>query len=42
VDLLPGPDGPLLLELEVTEPYLFLSTGDGAADRLAAAITRWA
>jgi hypothetical protein len=42
VDLLAGPDGPLLLELEVTEPYLFLSTADGAADRLAAAITRWA
>jgi hypothetical protein len=42
VDLLPGPDGPLLLELEVTEPYLFLSTAEGAADRFAAAITRWA
>jgi glutathione synthase/RimK-type ligase-like ATP-grasp enzyme len=42
VDLLPGPDGPLLLELEVTEPYLFLGTADGAADRFAAAVTRWA
>ena len=42
VDLLPGPDGPLLLELEVTEPFLFLSTADGAPDRLAAAITDWA
>jgi glutathione synthase/RimK-type ligase-like ATP-grasp enzyme len=41
VDLLPGPDGPLLLELEVTEPFLFLGTADGAADRFAAAITRW-
>jgi glutathione synthase/RimK-type ligase-like ATP-grasp enzyme len=41
VDLLPGPDGPLLLELELTEPYLFLGTSDGAADRFAAAIARW-
>lgn len=38
VDLLPGPDGPLLLELELTEPYFFLGTSDGAADRFAAAI----
>ena len=30
VDLLPGPDGPLLLELELTEPYLFLGMADGA------------
>jgi glutathione synthase/RimK-type ligase-like ATP-grasp enzyme len=41
VDLLPGPDGPLLLELELTEPYLFLGTSDGAADRFAAAIVLW-
>lgn len=41
VDLIPGPDGePLLLELELTEPSLFLSHADGAADRLAAAIAR--
>lgn len=39
VDLIPGPDGePLLLELELTEPSLFLSFADGAPDRLAAAI----
>jgi glutathione synthase/RimK-type ligase-like ATP-grasp enzyme len=39
VDLVPGPDGrPLLLELELTEPSLFLSHAAGAADRLAAAI----
>lgn len=41
VDLLAGDDGPLLLELELTEPYLFLSFSDGAADRLAAAIQAW-
>ncbi len=37
VDLLPGPDGPLLLELEVTEPSLFLWVDDGAPARAAAA-----
>jgi glutathione synthase/RimK-type ligase-like ATP-grasp enzyme len=37
VDLLPGPDGaPLLLEVELTEPSLFLSYVPEAADRLAA------
>ena len=41
VSSLPGPDGPLLLELELTEPYLFLGMADGAADRFAAAILRW-
>jgi glutathione synthase/RimK-type ligase-like ATP-grasp enzyme len=41
VDLLPGPDGPMLLELELTEPFLFLSTSDRAADRFAAAIRSW-
>jgi glutathione synthase/RimK-type ligase-like ATP-grasp enzyme len=41
VDLLAGPDGPLLLELELTEPYLFLGYCEGAADRLAGAILRW-
>ena len=39
VDLLEGEDGPVLLELELTEPYLFLSFAEGAADRFAAAIT---
>jgi glutathione synthase/RimK-type ligase-like ATP-grasp enzyme len=39
VDLLPGPGGePVLIELELTEPSLFLEHARGAADRLAAAI----
>jgi hypothetical protein len=39
VDLVPGPDGePLLLELEVAEPVLFLAAMPGAAERFAAAI----
>ena len=39
VDLIPGPDGaPVLVELELTEPSLFLGTADGAADRLADAV----
>ena len=38
VDLVPGPDGPLLMELEVTEPSLFLGHSPGAAERLAAAV----
>lgn len=39
VDLVPGPDGsPLLMELEVTEPSLFLGRSAGAAERLAAAV----
>ena len=39
VDLIPGPDGaPVLIELELTEPSLFLSYVDGAAERLATAI----
>ncbi|MEV4349732.1 hypothetical protein AB0J83_35185 [Actinoplanes sp. NPDC049596] len=39
VDLIPGPDGaPLLVELELAEPSLFLSTAPGAAPRLADAI----
>lgn len=41
VDLLPGPDGePLIVELELTEPSLFLGYADGAPERLAAAIAR--
>ncbi|MFC3383135.1 ATP-grasp domain-containing protein [Couchioplanes azureus] len=41
VDLVPGPDGaPLLLELELTEPSLFLRSADGAAARLADAVLR--
>lgn len=38
VDLLPSPDGPVLVELELTEPSLFLGYAEGAADRFAAAI----
>ncbi len=39
VDLVPGPDGaPLLIELELVEPSLFLAHAPGAADRLATAI----
>ncbi|MFJ6196504.1 RimK family alpha-L-glutamate ligase [Micromonospora sp. NPDC092111] len=39
VDLIPGPDGgPVLVELELTEPSLFLGYADSAADRLAEAV----
>ncbi len=39
VDLVPGADGsPVVMELEVSEPSLFLSTSPGAPERLAAAI----
>jgi hypothetical protein len=39
VDLLPGPGGaPVLIELELTEPSLFISHAPGAPERLAAAI----
>lgn len=38
VDLLPAPDGPVLLELELTDPSLFLAHADGAVERVAAAI----
>jgi glutathione synthase/RimK-type ligase-like ATP-grasp enzyme len=39
VDLIPGPSGePLVVELELTEPSLFLEYGPGAAERFAAAI----
>ncbi|HWS32762.1 MAG TPA: hypothetical protein VN408_08460, partial [Actinoplanes sp.] len=39
VDMIPGPDGaPTLIELELTEPSLFLRTAPGSADRLADAI----
>ncbi len=40
VDLVPGPDGPLLLELELTEPSLFLRHAQGATARFAAAVRR--
>jgi glutathione synthase/RimK-type ligase-like ATP-grasp enzyme len=38
VDLLPSPEGPRLLELELTEPSLFFDTAPGAAARLVAAL----
>lgn len=39
VDLVPGADGsPLVLEVELTEPSLFLAFGDGAARSLAGAV----
>lgn len=38
VDLLPGPDGPRLLELELTEPSLFFPFAPGSAERFAAAL----
>jgi hypothetical protein len=40
VDLVPTPDGPALMELELTEPHLFFAHAPGSADRLAAAIAR--
>ena len=41
VDLIPGPDGgPTLIELELTEPSLFLRTAPASADRLAEAILK--
>ncbi|GHJ13708.1 MULTISPECIES: ATP-grasp domain-containing protein [unclassified Micromonospora] len=40
VDLIPGPDGaPVLVELELTEPSLFVGYAEGAPDRLADAVT---
>ncbi|MEY2566772.1 MAG: hypothetical protein QOE35_1301 [Actinomycetota bacterium] len=42
VDTVPGPGGvPLLIELEVTEPFLFLEHDPPAADRFAAAVAGW-
>jgi glutathione synthase/RimK-type ligase-like ATP-grasp enzyme len=39
VDLIPGPDGgPLLVEVELTEPSLFWTFADGSAERMADAI----
>jgi hypothetical protein len=38
VDVVPGPSGPEVLELEATEPALHLQYGVGSADRFAAAI----
>ncbi|MDH3498250.1 MAG: hypothetical protein OER21_15945 [Gemmatimonadota bacterium] len=38
VDLVPGLEGPVVMELELVEPDLFLGFAPGAADRLAQAI----
>jgi glutathione synthase/RimK-type ligase-like ATP-grasp enzyme len=40
IDLLPTREGPVVLEVELTEPSLFLGYEAGAAERLAAAIAR--
>jgi glutathione synthase/RimK-type ligase-like ATP-grasp enzyme len=40
IDLLPSAQGPLLIELELTEPSLFLGFARGSADTLVAAIER--
>jgi glutathione synthase/RimK-type ligase-like ATP-grasp enzyme len=40
VDLVASPAGPLVLELELTEPSLFLTYDEGAAGRLADAVVR--
>jgi len=35
---LPTADGPVIIELEMTEPSLYVALADGAADRFAAAM----
>ena len=43
VDLVPGLDGnPLIIELELTEPSLFLGTGQRSAERFADVLERLA
>lgn len=42
VDLLPSAAGPVIIEVEMTEPSLYVHLGNDAADRLAAAIARLA
>jgi hypothetical protein len=41
VDLVPGPSGPELIELEVTEPALYFDLAEGSADRFAFVIVEW-
>jgi glutathione synthase/RimK-type ligase-like ATP-grasp enzyme len=38
IDILPTPAGPVLIELELAEPGLFLGYDDGAGERFAAAV----
>lgn len=40
VDLVATADGPVVIELELIEPFLFLTEADGAAERVARAIAR--
>ena len=40
VDLLPSENGPVIIEVEMTEPSLYVHLSDDAADRLADAIRR--
>ncbi|GAA3457061.1 hypothetical protein GCM10018962_88950 [Dactylosporangium matsuzakiense] len=40
VDLLPSPDGPVVIEVELAEPSLFFGYAPGSADRFAAAVQR--
>jgi glutathione synthase/RimK-type ligase-like ATP-grasp enzyme len=41
VDLIPGPDGPVVLEFEATEPSLFFKHSAGSATRYARTILNW-
>jgi len=42
VDTVMGDDGqPMLMELEVTEPFLFLEHAPEGAERFARAVVRW-
>lgn len=39
VDVAPGPDGPVIMELELVEPSFYFHVAEGSADRAAAAWT---
>jgi glutathione synthase/RimK-type ligase-like ATP-grasp enzyme len=40
IDLLPSPDGPVVIEVELVEPSLFFAYAPGSTGRLAAAVQR--
>ena len=40
VDMVPGPEGPVIMEVELIEPSLFFVTDPAAADRYAALVAR--
>jgi glutathione synthase/RimK-type ligase-like ATP-grasp enzyme len=40
VDVIPGPDGPEVIEVEATEPALYFQFAEGSADRFVEAILR--